>query len=106
MKPELEHALAAPCCGVAERAFGSPMGSYLLLALGIMPASRAASARLSSLGRLVEVQPRRRLDAVGAMAEEDLVGVHGDDLVLGVPLLDVDGEQRFLGLARAAFAPV
>jgi len=51
-------------------------------------------------GRLVEVQPRRRLDAICAVAEEDLVCVHGDDLVLGVALLDVDGEQRLLDLAR------
>ncbi len=33
------------------------------------------------------------------MAEEDLVGVHGQDLFLGKALLDVDGEQRLLGLA-------
>ncbi len=51
------------------------------------------------LGRLAEVEPRRRFDAVGAVAPRDLVAVERDDLGLGVALLDLDGEHRLLDLA-------
>src|SRR6185503_18992723 len=48
---------------------------------------------------LVEVQPGRRLDAVGAVAEIHLVAVDREDLPLGVALLDLDGEDRLADLA-------
>ena len=51
------------------------------------------------LVRLVEVEPRRRLDAVGAVAEVHLVAVDREDLLLRVPLLDLDREDRFANLA-------
>ena len=37
--------------------------------------------------------------AVSAVAQKDLVGVEGEDLGLGKPALDLDGEQRFLHFA-------
>ena len=49
------------------------------------------------LVRLVEIQPRRRLDAVRAVAEVHLVAVDREDLALGVALLDLDGEDRSRG---------
>ena len=51
------------------------------------------------LGRLAEVQLRRRLHAVGAVAEVDLVAIHREDLGLRVALLDLDGDERLLDLA-------
>ena len=50
------------------------------------------------LVRLAEVQPRRRLDAVRAVAEVHLVAVDREDLFLRVPLLDLDRENRLLDL--------
>ena len=49
--------------------------------------------------RLVEIVERGGGDAVGAEAEEDLVEVELEDLVLGVGLLDAEREDRFLDLA-------
>ncbi len=48
------------------------------------------------LRRLAEVEPRRRLDAVDAVPEIHLVAVEREDLALGVALLDLDREDRFL----------
>ena len=48
---------------------------------------------------LVEIQARRGLDAVGAVAEVNLVAVEREDFALRVPLLDLNGEQRLLHLA-------
>src|SRR3546814_13453803 len=45
---------------------------------------------------------RSRLDAVRVAAEEYLVEVELEDLLLGQRLLDLPGEDRFLGLARVA----
>ena len=49
--------------------------------------------------RLVEVGQRRAGDAVGAEAEEDLVDVELEDAVLGIGLLDAEGEDHLLDLA-------
>ena len=54
--------------------------------------------------RLVEIVERRRGDAIGAEAEEDLVEIELEDLVLGVGLLDAEREDRFLDLAVEASA--
>ena len=54
------------------------------------------------LVRLAEIQPRRRLDAVRAVAEQHLVGVEREDLALRVALLDLDGDDRFLDLSFEA----
>ena len=51
------------------------------------------------LDRLAEVQLRRRLDAVGAVAEVHLVAVEREDLLLGVALLDLHRQQQLLDLA-------
>ena len=51
------------------------------------------------LGGLVEVHPRRGLDAVGAVVERDVVGVEGEDLVLRVALLELKRDQPLLDLA-------
>ncbi len=50
--------------------------------------------------RLAEIVAGRGLDAVDAAAEEDLVAVEGHDLVFGVLLLDLDGQQHLAQLAR------
>ncbi len=48
---------------------------------------------------LVEVEARRGLDAERAVAEQDVIAVEREDFVLGVALLDLDREERFLDLA-------
>ncbi len=55
------------------------------------------------LVRLVEVQPRRRLDAVGAVREVHLVAVDREDLLLGVSLLDLNREDDLLDLPLQRF---
>ena len=50
------------------------------------------------LGRLVEEELGGRGDAVVAVPHVDLVGVEGEDGVLRVVLLDLDGQQRLLDL--------
>ena len=55
--------------------------------------------QLQLLGWFAEIVFRGGLIAVSAMAEEYLVGVEREDLRLGEPALDLDGEQRFLHLA-------
>src|SRR5262245_31025386 len=56
---------------------------------------RAAVARTSASGVVpAEVGLRRRLDAVGALAEVDLVQVLGEDLVLVPVPLELVGERR------------
>ncbi len=59
----------------------------------------AASSSVDVLRGLAEVEPRRGLDAVDAVAEVHLVAVEREDLALGVALLDLDREDRFLDLA-------
>jgi hypothetical protein len=54
------------------------------------------------LGGLVEVQPCRGLDAERPVTHRHLVAVHREDLVLRVPLFDLDGDSRFLDLANPA----
>ena len=49
--------------------------------------------------RLVEVVQRRRRYAVGAEAEEDLVQVEFEDMVLGEGLFDAQGDDRLADLA-------
>src|SRR5207245_5878654 len=48
---------------------------------------------------LPEVELRRRLDAVPAVAHVDLVAVEGEDLVLGERLLDLQRQDHLLELA-------
>ena len=50
-------------------------------------------------GRLVEIAPRRRLDAIGAGAEIDAAEIQAEDLLLGVGLLQLGGQQQLLALA-------
>ena len=50
--------------------------------------------------RLVEIDERRRSDAIGAKAQVDFVQVKLEDLVLAVSALDLERQQRFLDLAR------
>ena len=49
--------------------------------------------------RLVEIDQRRRGDAVGAEAEIDFVEIEFEDLVLGIGALEPHRQQRFLDLA-------
>src|SRR5439155_18087177 len=58
-------------------------GRAVGLAVGMVPA---------------EVNPRRRLDAVGALAEIDRVEVLGEDLVLRPLALELIGKRRLLKL--------
>ena len=51
------------------------------------------------LVRLVEIQARGRLDAVGAVAQVHLVAVDREDLLLRVALLDLDREDDLANLA-------
>ena len=55
------------------------------------------------LGRLAEVEARGRLHPVDAVPEVHLIAVEGEDLVLRVALLDLDGENRFLDLPLPRF---
>ncbi len=48
---------------------------------------------------LVEIHAGRRFDPVRPVSEVHVVAVEGEDLALGVPLLDLDREDRFLDLA-------
>ncbi len=48
---------------------------------------------------LVEIVQRGGGDAIGA-AEEDLVEIELEDMILGEGLLDAEGEDRLLDLAR------
>ena len=48
---------------------------------------------------VAEIGLRRRLDTGGAVAEEHAVEIELEDLVLGVIVLEPDGEQRLLNLA-------
>jgi hypothetical protein len=52
------------------------------------------------LQRLAEIDLRRGGEAVGALAEVDLVDVDLENLVLGEVVLDLEGEQRLVDLAR------
>ena len=44
-----------------------------------------------------------RLDAVGSLAQVDLVEVHGQDFILGVDLLDLHGEDHLLEFSGDPF---
>ena len=55
----------------------------------------AASSSVELLVRLVEVQARRGLDAVGAVPEVHLIAVDGEDFLLRVALLDLNREDDF-----------
>ena len=50
------------------------------------------------LGGLVEVEMRRRLDAVRAVAKIDLIRVEREDLGLGEPLFDLNRDDPLLDL--------
>ena len=64
----------------------------------MMPASSAASSSVTSFADLREVETGGRLDAVGAVAEQHVVRVEGEDLALRVALLDLDGDDRLFDL--------
>lgn len=49
--------------------------------------------------RLVEVAPRSGFHAISVGAEEHPVEIHRQDLILGIFLLEPEGEQHFLHLA-------
>ncbi len=55
------------------------------------------------LQRLAEVNLRRLGEAVSALSQVDLVDVQLQNLVLGQARLDLEGEQRFVQLARKRF---
>ncbi len=57
------------------------------------------------LERLAEVDLRRRGEPVGPLAEEDLVDVQLEDLVLAEARLDLPGQQHFAELARDRLLP-
>ena len=69
-----------------------------------MPASIAASATVSSIQLLVEVDLGRGGDAVGLLSVEDLVEVGGDDVLLalltGERLRQLEGLEDLHGLAH------
>ena len=50
-------------------------------------------------GVLVEIVLRARLESVHAMPQIDLVAIHGEDLLLGEPALDLDSQHGLLQLA-------
>ncbi len=56
-------------------------------------------AKVHITGRFVEIAPRGGLDAKSIRAEEHAVEVHRKDLVLGVGVLQPEGEQHLLNLA-------
>ena len=58
------------------------------------PASSAASAGLTIVRAVAEVDAAGLLDPVGAVAEVDRVEVGGQDLVLRPALLELPGERR------------
>src|SRR2546425_12275948 len=66
------------------------------------PASMAVSARLL-LERFAEVDLRRGGKAVSALPQINLVHVELEDLVLGEAVLDLEGEEHFVELARGGF---
>jgi hypothetical protein len=49
---------------------------------------------------VTEIFARRRFDAIGAGAEIDAVEIEFEDLVLGIAMLQPDGQNRLLDLAR------
>ena len=66
------------------------------------PRQQRRLAQLQIRDRLAEVGARRRLDPVGALAEVDLVQVHLEDAILGVPTLQLEREHGLLQLALEA----
>src|SRR5918999_1670087 len=69
------------------------------------PGQRRRLGDIEVAYRLAEVALRRRLDAVGAAAEVDLVEVQLEDLVLRETGFDVAGDLRLLQLARERLLP-
>src|SRR4051794_9352038 len=55
------------------------------------------------LVRLVEIEPRRGLDTIGAVAEIHLIAVDREDFLLRIALLDLDRENRFAHLPLERF---
>ncbi len=97
MKPFFGHA--------AQRVVAALRGPLLVdvRALALRQLQDAGDGRglleIQDLHGLAEVDPRRGLDAVRAVAEVHLVAVEREDLLLGVPLLDLQGEHDLLDLA-------
>ena len=59
------------------------------------------------LGReLVEIDAGRRTDADGIVAEVEMVEIHIDDLLLGVKLLELHGNDPFDGFLHGTFPDV
>ena len=84
---------------------GASAGPLLLVDRGVVGGrlqqrrqqGRLADGQLG--GRLVEEGLRGRLHAIGAGAEIDPVQIQGQDLLLGILVLQPDGEQQLLHLA-------
>ncbi len=75
-------------------AFGSRAGESVKA-----PSEGRERRRLTEVhiaGRLVEITPRCRLDAIGTRTEENPVKVHGEDLVLGELVLQPERQKHFL----------
>ncbi len=66
------------------------------------PGERRGLGKRQVAHAVAEIGARRALHAVVAMAEEDDVQVHREDLLLGELLLELDGEERLRDLAPPA----
>jgi len=88
-----EHEVPSP-----ERAVGIPARRIVARVPG-QAREQGALRQAQLLDALCEKDLRRGVDAVGALAEVDLVEVHLENLVLGVGLLDPDREDDFLEFA-------
>jgi hypothetical protein len=103
-------AAASAACRVTNPSFGHPRQHVVVAAreraLGVDERAQARR-RLDDrgdrrrlverdvLGGFVEIHPRARLDAIGAV-ERYLIGVQGEDLAFGVAALDLDREHASL----------
>src|SRR5258706_690382 len=93
LKHGVEHEVTPP-----EGAFRMGYRGIILRGLGKSREQRSFF-QFELPGRLAEIGFRGGLLAVGTVAQEYLVGVEGEDLRLGEPALDLDGEQCLLHLA-------
>ncbi len=95
---ELEHPLQDLVAAI-EGVLGAFDGVILVAGARDHPRQQRRLGKAQLDRRLLEVELGGRLHTVGAVTEEDLVGIQGEDLVLRVPLLDVESEQSLLDLA-------
>ncbi len=92
---ELEHAVEHPVAAI-EGALGPPDRVELVVCAGDHPSQQSGLGERQVDGGLVEVEARGGLRSVGAMAEEDLIRIHRDDLVLRQAFLHVESQEHFL----------